>query len=125
MLDHRAVFAAAALGLAAVVEAQAPRTPTAPPAVRMGPSATDLLNARRQLGLTSRQVTRLDSIERAQFTQRGALRTQLASRRDSLCANRRPCVLSREEQQGLRNQMSASSLWRGDSTTLRSLSRFQ
>ena len=118
MLDARAILIVSAFALTAAVEAQPRRAPTDPPALQMGPSVTDLLNARRQLGLSSRQVTRLDSIERAPFTQRDALRAEMASRRDSLCANRRPCALSSEERQGLRAQMTgdrARSLWQGDS----------
>jgi hypothetical protein len=60
-------------------------------------SVSDIINSRRLLDLTPRQLTQLDSIERTQFRARSEMRNRLETRRDSLCANRRPCVLSREE----------------------------
>ncbi len=50
-----------------------------------GPGAvTHLLNARRDLELTPRQVAQLDSIERLQFAERKALTERLRPMRDSL-----------------------------------------
>lgn len=65
-----------------------PRGPGAPgagPRGEMPPSAvTQILNARRALDLTPRQVAQLDSIERTLWAERAALRAQLESQRDSL-----------------------------------------
>lgn len=56
-------------------------------AERPGASATALLNARRRLNLTPRQVMQLDSIERAQVTARRAnadrMRETMRARRDT------------------------------------------
>lgn len=68
------------------------------------PSATELLERRRDLDLTSRQIVRLDSIEREQFTARRAARERMLQLQDSICANRRPCVLTPEEGQRFRAQ---------------------
>lgn len=73
----------------------------------ISPSAGELINARRALNLTPQQLVRLDSIERAQFAARDAATSALRASRDSVCANRRPCVLSREELQGLRGAQDA------------------
>lgn len=64
-------------------------------------SVTDIIDARRFLDLTPRQLAQLDSIERAAFQARSRLRASLQARRDSMCANRNPCNLSREERAGL------------------------
>jgi hypothetical protein len=88
--------AVAALAVAALLvsdaEAQSPRG-----APGRGGSVSDIINSRRLLDLTPRQLAQLDSIERDQYRSRNDLRDRMMSRRDSLCANRRPCVLSREE----------------------------
>ncbi|MGQ0765969.1 MAG: hypothetical protein ACT4OZ_09910 [Gemmatimonadota bacterium] len=60
-------------------------------------SVSDIMNARRLLDLTPRQLAQLDSIERSGFQARSLLNTRLQARRDSLCATRNPCTLSREE----------------------------
>ena len=69
------------------------------------PSASELLDRRRELDLNPRQVARLDSIERAEFSERRALRQQLTQQRDSLCMTRRPCVLTSEERDRFRARM--------------------
>lgn len=66
------------------------------------PSATELLERRRDLDLTPRQIVRLDSIEREQFGARRAARERMLQLQDSICANRRPCVLTPEEGQRFR-----------------------
>lgn len=68
------------------------------------PSATELLERRRDLDLTPRQVARLDSIEREQFTARRAARERMLQVQDSICGDRRPCVLSPDEAQRFRAQ---------------------
>jgi hypothetical protein len=72
--------------------------------VPRAPSATELLERRRDLDLTPRQVARLDSIEREQFSARRAMRERMMQVQDSICANRRPCVLTPEEGQRFRAQ---------------------
>jgi hypothetical protein len=84
------------------------------------PSATELLNRRRALDLTPRQVARLDSIERAQWTERRAMAEQLQKQRDSICAGRRPCVLSQDEREKARtlfeqNRPRREAMWSRDS----------
>lgn len=68
------------------------------------PSATELLERRRDLDLTSRQVARLDSIEREQFSARRAAQARMRQVQDSICGDRRPCVLTPEEAQRFRAQ---------------------
>jgi hypothetical protein len=59
----------------------------------MPPSAvTQILNARRQLDLTPRQVAQLDSMERVLWTERERLRAQAVPQRDSLRASMRQQV---------------------------------
>ena len=74
----------------------APRAPGAPSAAPRGvmpPSAvTQILNARRQLDLTPRQVAQLDSMERVLWTERERLRAQAVPQRDSLRASMRQQV---------------------------------
>ena len=79
----------------AMLLAQAPgrgAMPRAPMAARgeLPPAgATVLLNARRQLELTPRQVTQLDSIERAQWVERERMRSQMRPAQDSMRAQMR------------------------------------
>lgn len=73
----------------------APRGPGpegAGPRGGMPPAAvTHMLNARRQLDLTPRQVAQLDSMERVLWNEREALRAQAQrAPRDSVRANMRP-----------------------------------
>lgn len=71
----------------------APGGPGAGPRGVMPPSAvTQILNARRQLDLTPRQVAQLDSMERVLWTEREKLRTQVEPQRDSLRASMRQQV---------------------------------
>ncbi len=85
------------------------------------PSASELLDRRRELDLTPRQVVRLDSIERTRFSERRAIREQMTRQIDSVCANRRPCVLTPEERGRFRTRMEEmrpqrEQMMRGDST---------
>jgi len=70
----------------------APGAPGAGPRGAMPPSAvTQILNARRQLDLTPRQVAQLDSMERVLWTERERLRAQMMpARRDSVRSDMRP-----------------------------------
>jgi len=83
------------LATPALLLAQAPDRgpmPRAPMAARgeLPPAgATVLLNARRQLELTPRQVAQLDSIERAQWTERERMRAQMRPAQDSMRAQMR------------------------------------
>ncbi|MGQ0650376.1 MAG: hypothetical protein ACT4P7_22780 [Gemmatimonadaceae bacterium] len=121
MLDARRILTFFALALPfSGAEAQARRQPVSPSDGPPSLSPTELLNRRRDLDLTPRQVARLDSIERAQFTQRRSAMLLLQRQRDSLCANRRPCVLSQEERESLRAQIERDrprreAIWRNDS----------
>lgn len=63
-----------------VATAQAPQRAAAP----RGPGVTEILNARRALDLTPRQVMQLDSIERALWTERQRAQTQMRPMGDSL-----------------------------------------
>lgn len=87
-----ATLALAALLAAAPALATAqPGAPGAPQGVRapqgrgLGPGAvTRLLDARRQLDLTPRQVAQLDSLERLQVAERRAFAERMRPQRDSL-----------------------------------------
>lgn len=81
-----------------------PGAPGAGPRGGMPPAAvTHILNARRQLDLTSRQVAQLDSMERVLWTERERLRTQARQApRDSVRAN------MRTQMQALRQRDSTS-----------------
>jgi hypothetical protein len=106
MHARRTVLAAVVLALPLMsVEAQGRRRPVPAPGGAPPISATELLNARRQLDLTPRQVARLDSIERAQVAQRRSFMDQMQKQRDSVCANRNPCRLSDAERESFRNRM--------------------
>lgn len=122
MLDARTLLAVSTLllPLASAGAQGRPRQGQQPPDGPPPASVTELLDARRALDLTPRQVARLDSIERAQFTQRRALMQQMRTQRDSACANRRPCDLAPEERQKLRDSFAKGgqgpqALWRSDS----------
>ncbi len=83
--------------------ARAPRAaqPQAGRAFR-DPSATELLNRRRELDLTPRQVARLDSIERAQYARGRSLAQDLQRLRDSACGDRQ---CTPEQRQSLRDRL--------------------
>jgi hypothetical protein len=105
MHARRTLLAAAVLALPLLsVEGQQRRRPVQTLAGAPPISATELLDARRQLDLTPRQVARLDSIERSQVTQRRSFMQQMQKQRDSVCANRDPCRLSDEEREAFRNR---------------------
>lgn len=93
---RRLTLVLGALALPALASAQQPVGPRGavrrpmPPAERPDvPRAdvTHILNARRQLDLTPRQVAQLDSIERAQFAARRADQERMRAFRDSLRGN--------------------------------------
>lgn len=102
MLDYPRIFLAILVAGPATLLAQ-PR-PIGPE--RGGVSVSALLDARRQLDLTPRQVARLDSIERAEFRRHQAARTQLQALRDSVCPRGQRCEVSSEQRQTLRDRMS-------------------
>jgi hypothetical protein len=81
---RRLTLAFGALALPALISAQTPAGPRA--AVRGAGQAdvTRILNARRALDLTPRQVAQLDSIERAQFAARRADQERMRQFRDTL-----------------------------------------
>ncbi len=90
-------------------EAQPRRAQTQPRVVApRTPSASQLLERRRELDLTPRQVAQLDSIERVQFAQQRARRERMVQLRDSVCGDRRTCVLSPEQRDQFRAQMEAN-----------------
>lgn len=111
LIAAAALVAAPVLAMAQRPQPPVPPVPPAPPTpgmqppvgvqrmyvqevVRMGrlgtelrqPSVTRLLNRRRQLELTPRQVTQLDSIERVLFTERKAMVERMQGQRRALQA---------------------------------------
>ena len=120
MSSIRTVLTVSALTLPLMNAGAQARPRVSAPAAGPQASATELLNRRRELDLTPRQVARLDSIERAQWSQRRALMQQVRKQRDSICADRRPCTLSTEEREKVRalmeqNRPRREGLLRGDS----------
>ncbi len=101
-MQSRRILVAAFMAVAGTAQGQSARR-GGPPAEPQGPPggglATRLIDARRELNLTPRQLLALDSLERAEFTQRKQAMETMRVRRDSLCANRRPCELTRGERQ--------------------------
>ena len=92
------VLAGAILAAPAVIAAQGPPRTAAPAQARAmapGGGVTQILNARRVLNLTPRQVAQLDSIERALFAERRAMRESMQPMRDSVRAGARSAA-SRE-----------------------------
>jgi len=82
---------AAAVSAPALAIAQGPpraATPGQARAVRPA-GVTQILNARRALDLTPRQVAQLDSIERVVYTERRAAMARMAPMRDSVRASAR------------------------------------
>jgi hypothetical protein len=69
-----------------------------PPAV-----VSMIIDARRELNLTPRQLATLDSIERNVVAERRRVAERIRARRDSLCANREPCELSTSERAAFRD----------------------
>lgn len=102
-MQSRRILMAALITVAGVAGAQ-PARRGGPPSASMGPRgagasglATQLIESRRELNLTPKQLVALDSIERADYTQRRQAMEAMRSRRDSICAKRQPCELTREE----------------------------
>ncbi|MFN8582136.1 MAG: hypothetical protein U0163_14325 [Gemmatimonadaceae bacterium] len=89
-----------------------------PPAGRL---ATLLLDARRELNLTPRQLVALDSIERQEYAMRRQDVVGMRARRDSVCANRQPCELTPQERrqmmEGPQAQNVRAARLRADSAT--------
>ncbi|MEX2180959.1 MAG: hypothetical protein WD771_02875 [Gemmatimonadaceae bacterium] len=85
------VLAGAVLAAPAVIVAQGPPRAAAPAQARpMGAGGvTRILNARRVLDLTPRQVAQLDSIERVLFAERRAAMAGMQPMRDSVRAGAR------------------------------------
>ncbi|MBK8247600.1 MAG: hypothetical protein IPK85_09420 [Gemmatimonadetes bacterium] len=96
MLTRRPLVALATLILvpaALAAQTRRARPADAPPARRpeLGASPTELLNRRRELDLTPRQVARLDSLERTMVTRRQSLMNQARALRDSACGTSGRC----------------------------------
>lgn len=87
-IQHIALVGAivAPLVLGAQGPARGPGGPGGPPAAGEIPAAsvTHILNARRALDLTPRQIVQLDSIERALFVERRAVGERMRTLRDSV-----------------------------------------
>lgn len=120
MLTRRPMVALATLILVPATLAAQPRRarPTdAPPAPRreLGASPTELLNRRRELDLTPRQVARLDSMERTMVARRRTLMDQARMLRDSACGPQGQC--SDSARRTLRDRM-AQLRTRGIDTTI-------
>ena len=121
MLDARSLVAVSLLALPLFsADAQSRRRPSANPDGPPPMSVTELLDARRDLDLTPRQVVRLDSLERVLFARRGEVRKRMQLVRDSVCANKPSCELSPDERAKLGELMRNSpsgpqALWRADS----------
>jgi len=74
----------------------------------VGPGGvTRLLNARRELDLTSRQVAQLDSIERLQHAERKAFQERMRPVRDSLLQRARPGQGTGQRTPALRDSLQA------------------
>jgi hypothetical protein len=84
-------------------------------------SVAPLIDMRRQLDLSSRQVATLDSIERSLLQKNRSLTGRLQARRDSLWGNRDPRDLTREDKEALRGRLDSLAplrreIMRNDST---------
>ena len=104
---HTALAALLALPLSLAAQPRAPRAPRpladGPP---MGVSPTALLNRRRELDLTPRQVARLDSLERTHVARRRGIADQMRQLRDSACPPQQRCNLGESDRRALRDRMS-------------------
>jgi hypothetical protein len=120
MLTRRPLVALATLFLipaALAAQTRRPR-PVEPPAGRppeLGASPTELLDRRRELDLTPRQVARLDSLERTWVTRRRSEMNQARALRDSACGPSGRC--SDSARRSLRDRMTQLR-GRGIDTTL-------
>ena len=86
----------------------APRSPGAPRdsgEMRLG--ATQLLNARRELDLTSRQVVALDSIERVQYARRREFAERMRASQDSFAGGARQRPATEAERDSMRARFEA------------------
>lgn len=105
---RRLTIAAGALALAmpalAAAQQPAPRMRELPPA-----DATRILNLRRVLDLTPRQVMQLDSIERVQVAARRAMADQMRARRDSVAGTARQGMAARGGVRMMRDSVRAMS----------------
>lgn len=121
------LLALASLGIlipAMEVQAQPRRAQSQPRVVApRTPSASQLLERRRELELTPRQVAQLDSIERVQFAQQRARRERMVQLRDSVCGDRRTCVLTPEQRDQFRARMQENRGQRGEVIRADSLAR--
>lgn len=111
---------AALLALPALVAAQpraprAPRPPAERPALQVSP--TELLDRRRELDLSPRQVARLDSLERAMIARRRGTMEQMRQLRDSVCPPQQRCDLNEGDRRAMRDRMTQLR-GRGFDTTL-------
>lgn len=109
-----AALVAATLSVPVLATAQgAPRAPRgtdrAPMTAPRGGNVTAILNARRQLDLTPRQVAQLDSIERAVFAERQRVAQQMRPMADSARARVRREGIARDSasRAAARQQMEA------------------
>ena len=74
------------------------------PGPRRGPMSIDaIIDARRALKLTPRQLTQLDSIERSHYAQRESMRARFMAKRDSMCGKQEECRLSEGQAAALRD----------------------
>ncbi len=79
---HTLVAAAIALPGLALAQPSAPPMPPSPDAPPAG--VTHILNARRVLDLTARQLVQLDSLERLQYAERRVVQERMRVQRDSM-----------------------------------------
>ena len=82
------LLALGALALPAVAGAQRQMPPRPMPDGPPRTGVSRLIDARRELDLTARQLVQLDSIERAQVTERRQMQERMAQRRDSMVRQR-------------------------------------
>lgn len=116
MKDYRTPLLAI-LGLAVPVALHAqPGGPGRPrPGMAPGITASALLDARRMLELSPRQVARLDSLERVQLRRRADMRRQVVALRDSVCPRQQRCDLSEDQRRTLRDRIRGMRDVRADS----------
>lgn len=99
-MHSKRLLVAALMTVASAVQAQPARRGGPPMGLAGGGDlATLLIDARRELNLTPKQLVSLDSVERTNFAERRKAVATMRARRDSLCANRSPCELTSEERQ--------------------------
>jgi hypothetical protein len=116
MTRPRTLLTAAAFAAPLALVAQRPPTRMEGNAPRR-PPVSALLDARRELELTPRQVTRLDSLERLQYRRMNELRGQMRQLSDSLCASQTRCELTSAQRDLMRDRMQRMRSSIGDSAT--------